>query len=419
MSATRPIAHDPPDRLRAGRRRSAFASLGPVASRSVWLSLVAAGLLWACAPERQQTALKPKDKSIVLTGTVAPIEKVEVAARVAAVVEEVLVEPGRRVRPGEVVVRFDQTTQRADVARAEATLGVARANLAQARGVSQEAQLAEARAEAERLRQELEREKRLSALPATAGEYETASIVLANARAKLERLYSLYGRRLASKPEIEAAQNEFAEAQRRFEQAQETYERRAAGGGAEVRIAQARYDAARARLRGIEMASAQRRPDPAVGQVRQAEADLTQARYNLAQTTVRAPISGIVTDVKVQRGDKVYERSPLLLVEEINRVQVKAELSPGLLSYVHVGQTARVTINTVPPATVTSSIHGILPVADPKTQSLAVTLVLPNPELKFQPGFSARVEIPVDRTPPATKDAPTRKDAPAQKGGGA
>jgi hypothetical protein len=38
-------------------------------------------------------------------------------------------------------------------------------------------------------------------------------------------------------------------------------------------------------------------------------------------------------------------------------------------------------------------------VADPKTQSLGLTLILANPDFKFQPGFTARVEILVDRKP--------------------
>jgi len=375
-----------------------LAVLGPVS--------LALALLGGCAPEKQ-VELKAGEKAIVLTGSVSPVQEAEVASPIAAVVEQVLVEPGKRVRAKEVLVRLDPATFKADVLRAEAALAQARANLAQTRSGSSGAERAEARAEVDRLRYELERQKRLAALPATGTDSEQAGIILENARAKLERAYSLFARRLASRLEIEAAQNEYAEALRRFEASAEALERRSAVGDSETKIAEARYDAARARLAGLEAGGRGGRIETAVAQVRQAEADAARARYNLAQAVVEAPIAGIVVEVKVQAGEKVYERTPLVSIVEISRVQVKADLSPGLLSYVSVGQKAQVIVNTVPPTTVQTTVHRIQPVADPKTQALGVTFILPNPGFKFQPGFTARVEIPVQRAP----------EAPAKKGG--
>jgi len=353
------------------------------------------GLITGCVKDRQKE-LKSGQKSIILSGTVAPIDKVEVFAPVSAIVAQVVVEPGQRVSRGAVTVHLDPSTFVIDVRRTEAVLDLARANLAQAESTSYEAQLAETQAEVDRLEFEAERERRLSALPFMAADYHGATLVLANARAKLNRLYSLYARRFASKPEIETAENEWVEADRRFETATLAFERRTAGGDSELKIAEARARAARARLRGLEVASRREPAAQARAQVREAEANVAQARYNLALAEVQAPIDGIVTSVKAHPGEKIYERSTLLTIEEINRVRIQAELSPGLLPYVRVGQPAQVTVNTVPPTTVSSTIAGILPVADAKTQALGVTLILPNPDLKFQPGFTARVEIPIE-----------------------
>lgn len=363
-----------------------------------WIPAVAILVLivGGCTP-REQRELKPGAKSIILTGTVSPVQEAEVSSTVTGIVTQVVVEPARRVRPGEVVVRLDPGPFRVDVVKAEAAVAQARAGVAQARARTSDADVAEAQAEVERLRQEVARTRRLSAVPASATDYEQAGIVLENARVRLERVYALHARRLASRPEVETAQNDYAEAWRRFEAAQSEVERRSAGGDSEVRIAEARLQAAEARLSGLQTGPRRGEIEAASAQVKQAEADLARARYNLAQTTIQAPIAGIVTEVKTQVGEKVYERTVLLQIVDIDRIMIRADLSPGLLSFVKAGQPAQVTINTVPPTLVQTTIHRILPVADPKTQALGVIFVLPNPEARFQPGFTARVEIPIQR----------------------
>lgn len=367
------------------------------------------GLIAGCVQDRQK-ALKSGQKSIILSGTVAPIEKVEVLAPVSAIVGQIVAQEGQRVGRGAVIVRLDPATLAIDVRRAEAVLDLARANLAQAESTSYEAQLAETQADVDRLEFEAERERSLATLPFMAADYHGATVVLDNARAKLNRLYSLYFRRYVSKPEVETAENEWAEADRKFETATVAFERRTAAGDSELRIAEARARAARARLRGLEAASRREPAAQARAQVREAEANLAQAQYNLVGAEVKAPIAGIVTSVKVHPGEKVYERSPLLTIEEINRVRIQAELSPGLLQYVRIGQPVQVTVNTVPPTTATSTVAGILPVADAKTQALGVTVILPNPDLKFQPGFTARVEIPIEGgTAPSPSAPPSAK----------
>ena len=355
-------------------------------------------LLTSCAPQ-QQKELKPEDKAIVLTATVLPDQEADVTSPVSAVVDTVLVEPGKKVKSGEALVKLDSTSFQAEVQRAEATLATARANLGEVRAAiaASEAQVVEAEAEVDQFHQELRRQEALASLSLPSADFEQAGIVLDNARAKLERLYSLFARRVVSKPEVESAENEYAEARRRFEVARETLERGAALGNSDVKIAEARYRGAQARVAVLKANPKRAQIETAQAQVRQAEADLAKAQYNLGQTVLNAPLPGIVTDVMVQPGLKVSEGKPLLHVADIARVRVSANLSPGLLPYVHVGQKAQVTVNTVPPTNVPATVGQIQPVADPKTQSLGLTLFLQNPDFKFQPGFTARVEIPVER----------------------
>ena len=229
------------------------------------------GLIAGCVQDRQK-ALKSGQKSIILSGTVAAIDKVEVLAPVSAIVGQIVVKEGQRVGRGAVVVRLEPSTLAIDVRRTEAVLDLARANLAQAESTSYEAQLAETQAEVDAwsLKPSGSGLATLPSWPRTI----MGTVVLDNARAKLNRLYSLYARRYVSKPEVETAENEWAEADRKFETATVAFERRTAAGDSELRIAEARARAARARLRGLEAASRREPAAQARAQVREAEANL-------------------------------------------------------------------------------------------------------------------------------------------------
>jgi multidrug resistance efflux pump len=363
-----------------------------------WTVLILLSYLAGCVPE-QQKELKPGEKAIILTGTVFPFQDAEVMSPIWSTVNKILVEPGAKVEEGDALLLLDQTAATADVARAEAAFATARARLAEARASAWKAEVAGAQADVERSKQELEREKKLANFSPVTTDYERSGIILENAKARLERMYALLARRLVSRPEVEAAENEYAEAWRRFEVSKNTLERKTALRGSDLKIAEARYRGARARLAALQAReSLEREKVPtALAQVRQAEADLAKARYNLEQTSIKAPISGVVTEIMTEAGHKVFERKSLVKIVDINRVRVKADLSPGLLPFIEIGQEAMVTVNTVPPTDVSSKVDQIQSVADQKTQALAVTFIISNPEFKFQPGFTARVEIPVER----------------------
>ena len=364
------------------------------AARICWLSLIT--LLGSCAPGPQKE-LKSGAKAIILTGKIYPVQEAEVTAPISAIVEKILIEPGAQVKPGQILLRLDESGAKADLTRAQAAVATARAALAEARTGAPEAQRAEAEAEVERLAHELRLQKSFGASSAMVSEYEQSGIVLENAKAKLERLYALFARKLVSKPEVESAQNEYADALRRYESSRETLERKITLKDSETRMAEARYNAARARLAAVAAGgSGGSRLQVALAQLRQAEAEVDRATQNLEQSIIKAPIAGVVTDVTAQAGNKVYEGRALAKIADIARVRVQADLSPGLLPFVHVGQKAKVTVNSVPPATVESNVARIKTVADPKTQALEITLILPNPNFKFQPGFTARVEIAVE-----------------------
>lgn len=334
-----------------------------VALRSSFV-LLAGIIVVGCSPDRPHETVEPGQESLILNATLAPARAAAVTPAVSARIERILVEEGDEVVAGGVLVELDPTLLKAEVQRAAAQVVLAEEELALARAQAAGSQSAEGTAAAEnaaRLRARDEARKQ-------------ASVRLENAKAHLERLRSLRAARVVSARELELAENEYADAL-----------------------------SAVASLPDQSLASVRRDDIAGPGGVRAAEARLSLARaessraeYNLAQSRIRAPFDAVVTAVRGELGNVAFLNNPLVELRDISAVRVEAELSPGLLPFVAVGQSAEITINTTPPTVVTGKVQSLTRIADPQTQYLTLLVLLKNPDYRFQPGFSARVKLPVD-----------------------
>lgn len=373
-------------------RLQAWSAHGPLAALGVLVAL-----LWGCAAQPQHE-FKPGEKAITLTGAVIPFEEARVTNATAGVVARLMVKPGQQVEAGAILLELDPTIAVAEVDRMEAALLVARTNLQQAQNGGNKVELQAVQAELAQLEQEA---RRLQAPPSRSRplhERGQAEIIFANAKGKLRRMSDLFARGLVSRPELEVAENEYAEAWRRFDALDIVLPGNRGTQEGELKVIAAKRSAVRARLASLQQGDVQQaRLEVAMAQVHQAEAEVARARYNLTQTILTAPIAGTVTAVTAQVGEKVQEGRTIAEIVDISQVKIKGDLNPGFLKFVFVGQPAKVTVNTVPPATFMASVEQFGRVADPKTQALAVTFTVPNPDYKFQPGFTAKVELPVEQ----------------------
>ncbi len=69
-------------------------------------------------------------KSVVATGKVTPITKVEVKSKASGIVKKLLVDYGDRVKKGQLLAQLDKVEIEAQVAQSRAALDAAQANLA-------------------------------------------------------------------------------------------------------------------------------------------------------------------------------------------------------------------------------------------------------------------------------------------------
>jgi len=104
--------------------------------------LISAGVIWAKSggTKIDPTKLAKVErgdlaKSVVATGKVTPITKVEVKSKASGIVKKLMVDYGDRVKQGQLLAQLDKVEIEAQVAQSQAALEAAEASLTSARKV--------------------------------------------------------------------------------------------------------------------------------------------------------------------------------------------------------------------------------------------------------------------------------------------
>jgi membrane fusion protein (multidrug efflux system) len=82
--------------------------------------------------------------------------------------------------------------------------------------------------------------------------------------------------------------------------------------------------------------------------VREKTAARERAALDLARTTVRAPVDGVVVNMRLQQGEQVKASTPLFSLVVLSRPWVEANFKETELTHVKVGQKATVVLDTYP-----------------------------------------------------------------------
>ena len=153
-----------------------------------------------------------------------------------------------------------------------------------------------------------------------------------------------------------------------------------------------------ARLEKLGKSVAEMRVDAARSQVERAEAQhaLSQARQSRA--VIRAPFSGSIVDLQIERGEVVSPGMPLGRLIQLDPVHVTVSVADRDIASLEVGGQATVTAAGAP-MPVTGRIHRIEPAADLQTRTFMVEVEVENKEQRLLPGMIARVSF--DRQGPS------------------
>lgn len=288
---------------------------------------------------------------ISASGTIEAVE-VTVSAKTTGQVEQLLVDEGSQVKNGDKLAVIDSSSLEIQVQQAQAGVNLAEAQL----------QLLVKGARIEDIRQAQE------------------ALTQAGANLKIAQEDRDRFRDLFEKNSATAKQNQDAEAR--------------------YIVARAQHDAAQQALLKLEKYA---RPE----EIKAAEARLDQAiaardllKKTIADSTISAPVPGIVTDKATEEGEFVGPGTALVTIASLSEVHLNIYIPETDLGKVRLGQEAEVTIDSYPDRTFKGRVIFISPEAEftPKnvqTKEERVKLVfrvkikIPNPDNILKPGMPA------------------------------
>ena len=282
---------------------------------------------------------------IVAVGTIWPREKSDVGAKISAQIKTMALLKNKLVRAGEVIAVLESRDLQAQRAEAVAALNQERAN---------------------------ERSVTTGTIPQTNAQDQKAlrdaRAKAVTARATLERRQVLYERGGISKKDVEASQLELTTAENELHLAEQTITLRATS------------------LNPNDRALASAR-------VAQAQQHLATLDAQLSYATIRAPITGIVTDQFQYQGEFAAVGGKLVTIADISEVIVKAPFADTVVSELKVGDPAAV----LPTDTSSEEMKGRITLlsrsSDPTNRTVEVWVALANGAGKLRANGAAQVTI--------------------------
>ncbi len=136
------------------------------------------------------------------------------------------------------------------------------------------------------------------------------------------------------------------------------------------------------------------------------ELETAQAQYESAQlqwqySRIRAPIDGVVTVRNIDLGDMVNMNTVVFSLADFNPLLARVHVPEKDIAQVHVGQPAKITVESAPGRTFVGRVQMISPVVDPTTGTVKVTIEIRKREGILRPGMFASVYLVTETHPNA------------------
>jgi HlyD family secretion protein len=284
-------------------------------------------------------------KSVVATGKVTPITKVEIKSKASGIVKKLYVDAGDRVKEGQVLADLDRVEIEAQVNSAKAQELSAESNLKAAEADMKKAEVDAQGVDVPTLKRAYDR----------AQEMAKAGVVSTSAEEDAQRAYIM----AANKQDVAKAQLVVSKA----------------------KVAQAQAD------------------------VQKSRATLKQLEEQLSYTTIIAPIDGIILSRNVEMGDAVSSilvmgsaATLVMTLGDTSEVYVKGKVDESDIGKVYLGQPARIRVETFKDKTFTGRVTKISPMGVEKdnvtTFEVRVSINNPGGELKAE--MTANAEVILD-----------------------
>lgn len=145
-------------------------------------------------------------------------------------------------------------------------------------------------------------------------------------------------------------------------------------------------------------------------QMRQAQQELALTQAQLAQRTIRSPLSGVVVERYLSDGERVEEK-PVVKVATVDPLRVEVIVPATQFNRIKHGMTATVRPEMADVELRSAKVVVVDRVIDAASNSFRVRLELPNPDSQLPSGLRCKVEFDGLNAP--TADNATPKPTPA------
>jgi HlyD family secretion protein len=284
-------------------------------------------------------------RSVVATGKIQPITKVEVKSKASGIVEKLYVDINNQVHKGQELAQLDQQEIVAQVDAQRAQLSAAEANVA-----TYEANIAQDKVNAN-------------------------APDLPMYKATLDRNLEMQKQGIVSRQALDDANKDYLAALTRRDNSK-----------AQIGVDSARLKQARA-------------------QVQQAQAGLKQLEEQLSYTTIVAPMDGVILSRDVEIGDAVSSilvlgsTATLVMTEgDINEVYVQGKVDEADIAHVYMAQPARIKVESFRDRVFNGKVTKIAPLGVEKDNvtTFEVRVSINNPGGELKANMTANAEIILD-----------------------
>jgi len=128
-------------------------------------------------------------------------------------------------------------------------------------------------------------------------------------------------------------------------------------------------------------------------QENQAQSVVEERRLELANTTVRAPTSGMVGQRNVERGQIVSASAPLFIIGDLDDVRIEMLLTERMLTYIREGMSVSLYSENWPDLRFDASVSRISPFLDANTLRTQAYVEMENPDRMLRPGMFLNADI--------------------------
>ncbi len=327
---------------------------------SVWI-IIGRNKSYSTSSNKPNTyVVRRGDLSITVSGNgiLEPERSLDIVSRVSGTVIYVI-EEGRIVREGEILVRLDQADYQNSYKQALISYQNAKINYDQVK-----------------LNYETQKRQLIKNLQDAQISQNNANIEVQNAKRNLERMEELYKKGVASQNDLENARYTYEKAKNSLLQAETNYN-----------LLRINYD--------NEIKNLEKQLELSRLSLEKAQIDLDNAKRNLENTIIRAPFSGIVTGIKVVKGQLISANATLLTLINTQNMYLNLEVDETDIGKVSIGLPVKISLDAFPDEEFKGEVVSISPIATISNNIpiFKVKVRISNPDGRLKAGMSADGDI--------------------------